>query len=294
MELHNHGLDRTQVRTITRDIEKDWKLAARTPGDSGVIILGDFNFSAKGDTRFHHLDPEFKIPVPASDKSHKIAVWKTLDRMTEIAQADPTHFCKGNGLLSRLDRIYVSTPPWALLQMQVTCVSQDPYRLFQEGLSDHAAVTAVFATRSALPGHHRPIPRSVTRDARFSKKVKQWAVAMLVDRLPPIEAWTAMKSIIRAIATEVRASQDAGAKLKDPSIGRLASMIAKAVWRQDLRAWLRMSDQFPVSHGLAQVVDGRIGIKDNMQFAEILRKYHLKILDDADRHDASIGPYPGA
>ena len=80
--------------------------------------------------------------------------------MIEISQDLPTHFARGFGSLARLDRAYITTPPWMLQQLVINCsLIGDPVALVAKGVSDHGAVNVQISTKAAKNRQPQPIPK---------------------------------------------------------------------------------------------------------------------------------------
>eukprot|EP00959_Pyramimonas_sp_CCMP1952_P223379 4670090-Pyramimonas_sp.AAC.1 len=59
--------------------------------------------------------------------------------MTELDPELPAHFIKYDQRLTQLDRVFISTPPWVLIQWSIAAtVAYPPEEMFAEGISDHS------------------------------------------------------------------------------------------------------------------------------------------------------------
>ena len=125
-------------------------------------MCGDFNFLAEGDVPFTVNDPMRKRGSQAGTmNSQTRRLWaEALNHTVECQQDSPTHYNPAADSYSRLDRIYTTLAPWALMCSTCTArIYRDPRSLHLEGISDHAPVQMIFLVRRPLPKHLRPIPR---------------------------------------------------------------------------------------------------------------------------------------
>eukprot|EP00959_Pyramimonas_sp_CCMP1952_P142688 2987255-Pyramimonas_sp.AAC.1 len=103
----------------------------------------------KGRPRLRRHNPE-----------HQLAWESVLTNMTEVDPEIPTHYTEQSQQCTRIDKIYISTPPWMLLQW---CARADvplaPEVLYDRGISDHAPAHLRFAHRQQEEnGQLQPIP----------------------------------------------------------------------------------------------------------------------------------------
>ena len=83
---------------------------------------------------------------------HAEAWEAALAPFTELHQPADTHFGFSAGACSRIDRIYATIPPWALLQLNpLATVYSDPQHLYEQKISDRAPVGGIFFVPSAYP-----------------------------------------------------------------------------------------------------------------------------------------------
>ena len=75
-----------------------------------------------------------------------------IGRLTVIEQGDATRFDNGSLSTSRLDRLYTSIPPWALLVCDVSSATLlDPRQAHDKKLSDHSPAKVYYP--SDVNGH---------------------------------------------------------------------------------------------------------------------------------------------
>eukprot|EP00959_Pyramimonas_sp_CCMP1952_P052416 1095686-Pyramimonas_sp.AAC.1 len=82
----------------------------------------------KGPPRLRRHNPE-----------HQLAWEPVQTNMTEVDPHIPTHYTEQPQQCTRIDKIYISTPPWMLLQWRARAdVPLAPEVLYDRGISDHA------------------------------------------------------------------------------------------------------------------------------------------------------------
>ena len=112
--IHNHGLTQDQVNQVTDLIDADASSVRANPKEYFLIVCGDFNFLPPGEyhksvsrpnstTRDRHDPPVARPNQPRWQNS--------LEKMTDIQQPFETHYHSASATLSRLDRLYVASPP---------------------------------------------------------------------------------------------------------------------------------------------------------------------------------------
>jgi hypothetical protein len=116
--VHNFGLNVPNMAIISNMMQKDIRDARTQPMTCSLVVAGDWNFLAPGETQSSLGAPKpQKINVDAivPARSHQGAWQKILDALTELQQHGWTYYVPGNMTCSRLDRIYSATPAWHLI-----------------------------------------------------------------------------------------------------------------------------------------------------------------------------------
>ena len=124
-------------------------------------LFGDFNNFAKGDNQSFVRKPKIADRLALAPYRQMHRVWlKVFQRLTEIQQQEPTHYCIETTGLARFGRIYSSLPAWMLIQSKNTAATADDLEtLVDRGISDHALVRPQFSVATAPAPERRPIPK---------------------------------------------------------------------------------------------------------------------------------------
>ena len=269
--VHNFGLTHDEVDRVSRLIIEDAAFVHANPAERFMTVAGDFNFLPPGETQRCIRSPDI-----AGTGHGEVAglrpfqnIWqRCLDRLTEIQQPYETHFHSGSNTISRLDRLYVASPPWLSLQLglqgRLLC---DPVRCHELQLSDHSPVAFVFRCKQQLPPEQRPIPRYVVDHPRFSEILSSltgssnWHRLSLPLRLPQF------KAMIREAARLTRNEILAFSCEASPSHAQILASIARAVWHKDARLARTLLSSSPLARQHLLVVAGKISIIDPVEFA---------------------------
>lgn len=146
------------------------KHAQADPPRKVAIFLGDWNVDAPGEA-----------PISASgergqSRAGPAALRAVLGKMVEAHQPRPTRADPGAGTLtSRIDRIYISTPGWLLLRMDVRAwADKDPLWLHARGISDHAPVFVRVAPKGRVPSASMRIPQWIVATGEHER----WLIAL--------------------------------------------------------------------------------------------------------------------
>ena len=120
INVHNFDLKAADRRRLFSRIALAKQRASDdTMGKSIFILLGDFNFLAPGEaaTKFGESGPDANVRT-ARSSDPELKQWSdALADMTEILQPEPTRLgmrtdgATQHANASRIDRVYVSTPP---------------------------------------------------------------------------------------------------------------------------------------------------------------------------------------
>ena len=151
--VHNFGLDSDSMHTINSELQKDIREARALPTARSLIVAGDWNFVAPGETQCSLAAPKLKkinADAIVPSRPHQRTWQKLLDDLTKLQQHGWTHYVPGSMTCARLDRIYTATPSWHLVCSRwAGNVAKDPRATHEAGLNDHSLVTV--ATRATPP-----------------------------------------------------------------------------------------------------------------------------------------------
>ena len=129
--VHNFDLSSADLALVTRLILEDLEKASANPLSFTVILLGDFNFPGDSHQKFSYSSPHFSSAVgggsAAANRAHPAnfsardsssiffngvttensAAWKhVFNKMIEITQPCPTHYCSGTNCGRTIDRSF--------------------------------------------------------------------------------------------------------------------------------------------------------------------------------------------
>lgn len=207
INVHNFGLNRKERNCIfTRIAAAKRRAAADLSGKSVLLLLGDFNFLAPGETMTKLSNIESNTLALVSRESEPdVERWSTpLANITEIYQPEHTRIgdrTESNGTrhytASRLDRVYISWPPWVLMQLRATANVVLPVpKCAAMGLSDHAPVRISLSCKRMLPRSSRPIPKWLAKHPIFQSVLADLEIKAHLDELAPAVRWTKHKEIV--------------------------------------------------------------------------------------------------
>ena len=125
-DIHNFDLNSSDRRKLFGKIEMAKRKALCDPVNHLVVILGDFNFHTAGEasTKFGTVGPTANVSIAKHGDTENRRWRVPLYGMTEIFQSDATRIGdrKENEdrqiTAARIDRVYVSTPPWILMHLR--------------------------------------------------------------------------------------------------------------------------------------------------------------------------------
>ncbi|CAK0791982.1 unnamed protein product, partial [Prorocentrum cordatum] len=233
--VHNHGFT-ADVRTrLLQHIHADLAWARANPVARAAVVVGDFNYGdVLGQEVFSAQPPG---QAPSGPRAHAQRAWEEATRLAvDLAPARATHWHQGLRRASRIDKIMVSVPRWALCQLwQSAAVCGEPREMHINEVSDHAMVIASVAPRALRPRSlgPAPIPRRLVMMPRYREIVELYCAEVSWDKLAPPDAYAACVASLQAAAellqTELLAT-NGGAKGPSAMIWR---QLARAVWRQD-------------------------------------------------------------
>ena len=139
-------------------------------GAAVTFVGGDWNFLAKGESRVMLHKPKDNKTLH-NDYVFFPNLWSDILRESiELQQWGLTHFDQSTMSTSRIDRLYISTPAWALANVNALgSTSTSPHNLYGEGVSDHAPV--LYGLHPPKVRHHgiQPIGREIFESKWFTE-----------------------------------------------------------------------------------------------------------------------------
>ncbi|CAK0886382.1 unnamed protein product, partial [Prorocentrum cordatum] len=138
---------------------------------------------------------------------------------------------------SRIDKVLVSVPRWALCQQwQAASARSEPRKLHISGASDHAMPIASITPRAPRPaaGGPAPTPTKLTKLPRYKEIVERHCEEVCWEPLAPPDAYAAHVTTLRAAAELLQAERlatDGGARRQDAKLARI--VMAQNPWASD-------------------------------------------------------------
>lgn len=171
--------------------------------DKGVlwIICGDFNFESIGEKSYNAKRGEFMISSTSECLS---MTWSSLmGNLIEHSQPDFTRAQNGpEGIsLSRIDRIYSSTPSWRLWDLEIRTATVGQVTS-ADRLSDHVPVVSFMCARRRRSGQ-TPLPVWTSKDPFYEKALDQEMKRCNIQSLPIVEAVQKLKECMRKASKAV-------------------------------------------------------------------------------------------
>ena len=233
--IHNHDLSQQDLREVSAQMLGDALAAKEDPLHHCVFVLGDFNFSSADMPAVKASTAELATEQSGTRPGQK-AFEDALSSLVELATTTHTRFDASGNAFTALDRVFCSTPSWALVSRSVSAsVLACPQRLSRDGISDHAPVEVEIAIRPMLPPSQRAIHHAVFSSDAFAKALAGWEQHIDLDALPLWERWQTHKRILRTAAGRARKVMMANAEgfSKDASALLVLNSVARAVALQD-------------------------------------------------------------
>ena len=235
--VHNFGLTPAQLHDVSSSLAHDVDAALACPHECSLLVGGDFNFLPTGEVPLSLATPTTIASCPAPAEAplapHQ-GLRAQLERLVEIQQSLPTHFCSANSSLSRLDRFYTSVPPWMLTLLKARCsLGFCAKWSHQAGLSDHALVQCTLSWVPQMAPELRPIQKFVFSLPSFELRHRQMCDAACLDDLSLLERWALHKDILREVARLVLAEHLVLAGHHGFGGSLTYTSIARAVWFSD-------------------------------------------------------------
>ena len=280
--IHNFGLTAAQVRAVADHLRRDAREASRSPTSRFVVVCGDFNFLAPGE---HHR--ALSKPDARDRREHPAAsagrpAWqRALDSYIEIKQPFDTHFHSATRTLGRIDRLYVASPTWLVLQLRLRGrLLRDPALCHQQLLSDHAPVAFKFSTRCQLPDDQRPIPKFVVDHPRFPEILSSLVETSHLHELSVPDRLSEFKSLMRNAARLTRNEILALDPRSLQARATTCASIARAVWHCDAGLARVLLKRSAIARRHLKCTNGIVTLTDSFAFTQA---YELARAEDLRR-----------
>ncbi|CAK0803473.1 unnamed protein product, partial [Prorocentrum cordatum] len=270
----NHGFT-ADVRTqLLQHIRADLAWAHAAPTARAVVVVGGDVLEQEV---FGALPPG---PAPSGPRAQAQRAWEEATRMAvDLAPARATRWHQGLRRASRIDKVLVSVPRWALCQLwQSASVCGEPRELHINEVSDHAMIIASIAPRAPRPRSRGPAPfsRQLVMLPRFREIVELYCAEVCWGELAPPDAHAACVTSLQAAAKLLQnelLTTNGGAKGPNAAIWR---QLARAFWRQDAALARVVMAQNPWANDVIELgalgQPHRVTLKDPAEFE---RRYTL-------------------
>ena len=265
--IHNYGIQIADRDIVFASIASDQAEASDNPFQSVVIVAGDFNNLARGESR-HYLTHPMKAGTRTSDSTSNDNPWQQIfENFTEVHQNMPTHYVPGNSSMGRLDRIYITTPPWILQMVKATCsISESCKTLYDSGISDHSAVSMSIGLAPQLPPTLWPIPKYVFDNPEFIRVHEQIAAAADLDNMPVTERWRVHKEIIRE-AVQISRNGLLRSDTNSPFVrSQILTSAARCVWYNNVTTAMTLIQNYECAAEHLHVVKGKVEVRSPESF----------------------------
>ncbi|CAK0873260.1 unnamed protein product, partial [Prorocentrum cordatum] len=163
--VHNFRLTAQEVDKVAGSIRAEVITASQQPERIAILVMGDFNFMDEAPLEMKAPLVNKSLPrLRRHNPEHQLAWESVLTNMTELDPEIPTHYTEQSQQCTRIDKIYISTPPWMPLQW---CARAD-VPLAPEVLYDRGPVHLRFAHRQQEEnGQLQPIPMYIFEHPLF-------------------------------------------------------------------------------------------------------------------------------
>lgn len=306
--VHNFDLGSGGLDRALGVLSAQLRAARARPCSHEVLIMGDFNFYAPGESpnliaeggshaaASRAAGADTCLELAGGQKPGQRRWQELLSSLADVGPEGDTHCNEAGRTTSRLDRVFSSVPRWWLLQRRlVGKVWRCPVALSTAGVSDHAPL---WVSSAPAPRHSsRPtVPPHIFRHALFRKLLPQYLVEVDDPLLPAPMRYERFVSTLLAVGARVRLAIAAApvATEKAHAIAQL-SLVARAASRRDGVQARRLCELSPFfaerltvdAAGCASLVNP-VGFED--EFAEAFRNRALARLASRRAVAAPGGP----
>ena len=205
INIHNHNLSNAAMVVIGEHMEACVVESCSNPLSCFGLILGDLNFSKRGEQRFKVGRPigSSSVARPMASGTQQVKWESILDKWTELAQPLPTHFSAKSLSCARLDRAFYAGPASRLLNLQVHSeVIGTPEGFAAKGLSEHAPLALGFG--SCRQSKRLSVPKHICRTDSFKAFVEASVKTIRVLDLPAERQLHLCKKVLLEAARVVR------------------------------------------------------------------------------------------
>ncbi len=234
--VHNYDLSTSDLNRLLSSLSADLDRAQINPESISVVLVGDFNLPPGAPMSLLQPVPQSSSCVPARPFAGR---WQQIfNKLLEVHDDVPTHYTSSSKTLSRIDRIFISSPSWMALQLRLNIsLKMDPEAVHAEEISDHTPITLPISARDRLDRDAQPIPPHVFKLPGFASWLSTLTDMADLQSLSVLLRLRRFKELMLEAARLTR--NDALLKGKVIQV-MVARSIARAVWRQDARLAARL------------------------------------------------------
>ena len=176
---------------------------SKPPQDALLIMAGDLNALAPNDT-CSRIGPQRLVQhLPPDTNPMESRRWAAITgHFLEMHQESDTRIGVKTvedfkvSTATRLDRIYISWPAWAIAHFRVTNSLESWYPL-PNNISDHIPVLSNIQVKVNIPQDSRPVPHWIAESATYAQHVQSMLNEAQIDIMSPEHRWRVHKDVLR-------------------------------------------------------------------------------------------------
>ncbi|CAK0872243.1 unnamed protein product, partial [Prorocentrum cordatum] len=227
-----------QVQRTRCSIRAELSIAEQQPERIAVLVMGDFNFM--DEAPLEPAAPLVNKGLPRRRNhhpEHQLLWEQALGDMVEVDPELPTHYTEHSQQCTWIDKIYISSPPWLLIQWRAKArAPAAPGALFDRGISDRAPAHLRLGARAPEDSELQPIPQNSFESLLSTKYFDLLSGAADMDNYPPFIRLKEYKRLIREAARLTRNDvTDARAPCSAAAF-ETRRAISRAAWRNDWKS----------------------------------------------------------
>lgn len=257
--VHNHGLSAQQLKQLKKAIDEDILLYNANPTGVAIILSGDLNFVEDGSYSRHLKGGSDNVFVDKAKHTAERKRWlPLLAKFACVEVRADTHYNASANTIACIDRTYVMAPSWILAMLHVAGhVYDDPVRLYNLGISDHAPCGVAFSPFLQQPKERQRIAHRICKTEEFAKLHDTYCQAAKLDELAPIPRWETHKLIIMQVASVIRNNDLSRSELAECDVVTALASMARFVLANN-----RRGAEFAISNSVFAASCGRMALAD--------------------------------
>jgi len=241
-------------------------------------MLGDFNFMADGERRFHA-----GRPVAAGASSAMLSggalrcLWhKELTLWVEVAQPFPTNYSAVSRSCARLDRAFSTAPTASVLNLNiVSSVIGSPEEYEASGISDHAPLEVAFCQKKGATIQAPSIPKHICKMPQFAEIVAKMVDNVALFGLPDHQQLFIYKKLLREASRHVRDFLLTHFPNGNESERMVIDSVGRAIWRQNLPLARTLVSTSPLAAQHLQIQGSTVALREPEAFEELFNSTRL-------------------